>query len=73
MAKGERSVKISPTMKGYIYGIVRNALVNLRIDLRMNYLQDNPMKDKVDSLISQIEAPLAQDIIKLIVGKTKDK
>lgn len=65
-------MKISPKKRGQIYDCVHTNLMELRIDLRTNYLKDNPLRDKVDVQIAQVEAPLAQEIIKLIQGKSKE-
>lgn len=65
-------MKISPKMKGRIYDLVHEKIVNMRVDLRVNYLQDDPLKDKIDYQIAQVEIPLAQAIMKLLQGKTKE-
>lgn len=64
-------MKISPKKKGQIYDLVHDKLVNMRSDLRVNYLQDDPLKDKIDYRIAQVEIPLAQAIMKLLQGKTE--
>lgn len=66
-------MKLSAKKKGQIYNEVHEAIVNLRIDLRTNYLdKDNPLRDKIDYQIAQVEVPLAQSIIKLMIGNSKD-
>ena len=67
-------MRISPKKRGQIYNAVHDAITDLRIDLRMHYLeQGNPLRDKIDFLISQVEVPLAQKIIALVKGNTKNE
>jgi len=66
-------MKISAKKKGQIYDLVHLALMGLRIEIHHNYLSDNPIGNKVDFKIAQVEVPLAQEIIDLIVeGKSKE-
>lgn len=65
-------MKISPKKKGQIYDLVHEKIVDLRIDLRTNYTKDSPLMNKIDYVIAQVETPIAQAIIKLIQGNTKE-
>ena len=59
-------MKLSADNKGRIYDEVHRFINELRYDLRENYLATNPMRDKVDFKLSQVEVPIAQAIIKLL-------
>jgi hypothetical protein len=73
-------MKISPKKKGQIYDLVHQMFMDRRIDIRRDYMpitatstsDDLKNKIKIDYQIAQLEIPLAQAIIKLIQGKTKE-
>jgi hypothetical protein len=66
-------MKLSAKKKGQIYDLVYHTISNLRRDLRMNFLpEDFPLRNNVDFLIGQVEIPLAQAIMKLLEGKSKE-
>jgi hypothetical protein len=66
-------MKISPKKKGQIYDLVHQAVSDVRIDLRLNYLTEgNPLRNKVDFIIAQVEVPLTRKIIKLLQGESKE-
>ena len=75
-------MRISPKKKGEIYNAVHEAITDLRIDLRLHYLTpDDPqnnivshkLRDKIDFIIGQVEVPLAQKLIALVKGNTKNE
>jgi hypothetical protein len=71
-------MKISPKKKGQIYDLVHQMFMDRRIDIRRDYMPrtatstSDDLKNKIDYQIAQLEIPLAQAIIKLIQGKTKE-
>ena len=66
-------MKISPRKKGQIYDLVHEVIRETRIELQRDYLPKNtPMANKVDFVVAQIEIPLANKIIKLLQGESKE-
>ena len=72
-------MKLSARKKGQIYDLVHKKILDMRINLRNNYLtkvvsidnhNDGHIKDKIDYVIAQLEIPLAQEVMKLIEGKS---
>ena len=70
-------MRISPKKKGQIYDLVHQVIRDRRIEIMRdytNYMTGINVKqaDKIDYQIAQIEIPLAQAIIKLLVGDSKE-
>ena len=67
-------MKLSAKKRGEIYDAVHSSIIDLRIDLKNNYLTESTMRHfgpesfskKVDFKIADIEIPLAQKIMKLL-------
>lgn len=71
-------MRISPKKKGQIYDLVHQVIRDRRIEIMRDYTNymtgiNAKQADKIDYQIAQIEIPLAQEIIKLLVGETKEK
>lgn len=67
-------MKISPRKKGQIYDLVHEMIRDRRIEIQRDYLKgiDSKLANKVDYQIAQLEIPLAQAIMKLFEGNTKE-
>ena len=69
-------MKISPKKKGQIYELIHTMVVNKRIALKNDYLVHYKLSDeevnKIDYQIAQLEIPLAQAIMKLLQGDSKE-
>jgi len=59
-------MKLSAKKRGEIYDTVHERIYKLRIELREWILRDSELRNKIDLHLSQLEAPIAQDIMKLL-------
>jgi hypothetical protein len=69
-------MKLSPKKKGQIYDLVHIMIRERRREIQENYLPttlSDDLRNKVDYQIAQLEVPLAQAIMKLLQGKSKEQ
>lgn len=60
-------MKLSAKKKGEIYDLIHQKMVDMRVNLRINYLnKDDILQRKVDYVIAQLEIPLAQQLMALL-------
>lgn len=59
-------MKLSAKKRGEIYDLIHREIVDMRVDLRINCLKDNPLMNKVDYVIAQVEIPLARKLMALL-------
>ena len=68
-------MKLSAKKKGQIYDLVHLMIRERRREIRENYLPttlSEDLRNKVDYQIAQLEVPLAQKIMILLQGKSKE-
>ena len=59
-------MKLSAKKRGEIYDLVHKFIIDKRIEMRLGILSQNPLKDKIDYQIAQLEIPMAQSLIRLL-------
>ena len=67
-------MKLSPKKKGQIYDLVHLTILARRQEIMQNYMVgiDEKQADRIDYQIAQLEIPLAQKIMTLMQGNSKE-
>jgi hypothetical protein len=60
-------MKLSAKKRGEIYDLIHKEIVDMRVNIRVNYLNQNDvLKNRIDYVIAQLEIPLAQKLMALL-------
>lgn len=59
-------MKLSAKKRGEIYDLIHERITDKRVEMRLGLLNGNPLKDKIDYQIAQLEIPLAQALMRLL-------